>query len=592
MNLWIAKLGMRDFKTLQLEQFQEIAHGFWMLKNAKISEYKTEHLHYLSYRSPFKISKKRYSDIGEKLLGYSGLILPILKSGEDFGDIATFLKYEDDLPALLDNATGQFSLFKASVDYFECITDNLGAHKIYYCEQDNGTVYVSNFLPMIRAGLGSSNPNYNFFVDWIAAGGNYGYATEEKDIFNLPEYGRLTWSASNGLEVSRYHDISRMIIPAASQKKYINECADHLSNAIHYLSKTRQSVLTLSGGYDSRLILSMFHGLPKESLECYTYPDHIYDMSLARKAAGKFGFPHTVLRADDMPDVYELDEFIQEDETPYWCYSNVFRYLFKDKIRSLLRGGQKVLLRGDAGGTPHPKLKKFSELRGNIEFLVDELAMSMLNLQILTPDAKESLSQRFRSYYVDKYGPFFRENLTLNLAVIQHYFERFRQYQTGKLIHHTYDCDLFLPYGNETYIQTTFNASTEELYRYKNESIHHQLYEKFTGGKISSPDFTTGVHWDANNIQKIKYQIERKVLQPRFKPDVKYTSKIRAEFFNTNLDYFREIVRSSSDSDIWHFFDRKQIESLLKPGDESHLGNMKVIFRIIPLLKRDFSFHK
>lgn len=589
MNLWIIKLGPRKIEPLQTKQFEKITRRFWMLEDANISEYRTEYVHYLSYRTPFKLSKKRYNDIGESLLGYSGLILPILKTGEDYRDISTFMKYEDNLPSVLNDATGQFALFKVSGDYFECITDNLGAHKVYYHKTDNETIYVSNFIPMIRTCLKSTNPNYNFFVDWIAAGGNYGYSTDEVGISNLPEYGRLTWSITKGLKVSQYATLSKMVLPPKSETRYVEKCAEHLSSAIHYLSSHHQSVLTLSGGYDSRLILSMFSDSPTYSLECYTYPDHVYDMPLAKKAARKFGFPHTVLNAGEVPDIEKVDEFIMDDDTPYWCYSNAFRYLFKNQVKDIFESNYKVLLRGDAGGTPQQKLKIFSELEGNIEILVDELAHGMLNLSILTADAKESLRQRFRSYYIDKYGPLFEKKPDLNLAVIQHYFERFRQYQTGKIMHHTYSSDLFLPFGSEIYVQTIFNASPEELYKHHIGSIHHQLYERFTGGKQTSPDFTTGVHWEANKIQKALYEIERKIIQPKFKPDEKYTSKIRIEFFNNNIESFREILRSSSNSEIWQYFDKSQVEALLKPGDESNLANMKVVFRIIPLLKRDFS---
>lgn len=590
MNLWIARLGSdTSFTKDDIENTKKIAADFSTLDSSTVYLYEASEVHYLSIHTPSGSGKKNYHSENGSLLAYSGL--PVARSSDeiDYRSAKNLAGSNTGLTGIHKKIMGQYSVLRAGDGSFECITDPLSIHNVFYHCTQEGTIYVSNYVPLIRL-FKQPETNIEFYVTWIAAGGTYGYSTEEKDLFTLPEYGHLVWTSKDGFRIEKYSDLSEIIQPEDDWEEYLDVAAREFKNGARYLTARHQSVIPLSGGFDSRQILNMFSGFDPSKVECYTYPDHLYDKKLAPKVAGDHGISHELLKPSGIPPINVLDEFLLTRTYPFFCYSYIFGYQFHEQVDTIFNDRSKVRVKGDGGGTDYG-LRKFSvsddaEGEKAITILVDHL----MKMNFLTPKAYSKIRSGLTDHYRDKYLPFVEGKGTSHKLSLMHiYLERLCGYQSRKVFNNYYVGDSYQPYANDTFLKTVFASPSQYLRRNRKGGIHHRLTHKLIDGKISPIPFGTTVHWDATNRERFKYKVKRrvidKVLKHTFQTDTKYASVIRQKFFEQNRSYFLDILHSTKNSVLWDYFDRELLIKEIANENGMEIKKMKVYFRIIPLLK-------
>lgn len=586
MNLWVVKLGGAKLTAEEIGKVKDIADGYQTLENRDITQFKNKHIHYLSFTTAHEFGGKRYNLLNEqKLIAFSGLPVSRKSMHCDFRDVANLKHYVNNYEATNSELLGQYALIKASVDEFECFTDFLGIHKVFYSQLSNGEILISNSVPCIQ-NVAGSELNYDFYVNWIAFGGIYGYDTEDIKVKALPEFGHLMWSASNGLKVNRRCEVSSLILPDQDLDYYIDQTVSDFKNSIHYLTEFHESILPLSGGYDSRLILEAFTLFNTSGLRLYTYPDKPEDVIYAKQLASYYKLNHELLKPEKKVNEIDVNDSMFFPGDVFRDYNKVFGFQFREQKLKYSKDSLKVLLKGDGGDTQAGFRKYSSSNDNNIEEAIKFIVEKSVIKGLLNKEAEELFKDKMETYYRDKYLEVVKQSgSTYNLANIYYLIERFGNYQSHKLINGYQLNDIYLPYASQNFIKAVFLSSKGQLLKNKKQSLHHIIHRKILGSKSKTIHFDGGIHWDANKLQRIIYRIRKKFKETFKQTEGKHSSTVRDQFFENNIDWYREIILSSNNHELWNYFEYNRLKEALV-NNNVNSKQKKAISRIVPLLLR------
>lgn len=586
MNLWITKISQTRFSKTDRSNFSQIISDKFSHK-FEVFEHKTPDIHFLSFsKNQTKYKKYIHSRNEQEVFSYSGIIIDTKESVIDYRNAEVLANNNVDTNDLTNHLCGQFALVSIKNNEFRCVVDNLGLYKVFYYSDAQKNIYISNHLSFIQ-GVKKSKRNFDFLINFIANGGTFGHETMEKDVLTLPESGELRWSPGSGLTIKRYQEFSELFTPPPGDP--IETTGRQLQQIATYLTKYHDVLIPLSGGYDSRTILNMFWGRYSNNLTAYSYLDHPYDFKTAKKLARKYGVNHIEIMPGEIPSVNELHQFSLE-RYPFVCYSSVFKYVFYETSQKKLYNTEKVELWGN-GGAIDMGVAGFGDMDNlSPKKSIEKLASKKVNRTILTQDAYKHFHTRVTDYYSEKYSPLFDQVKNFNLPTAHYMFERFASYQGHKYSDSYSDGSKvhYFPYGNKYFVQLTLSSDTKELMRRKKGGLHHQLTDFLTDKKSPRVPYAKSLHWNATKSDKAAYYLKRDYVDRLFKKlnltKDKYSNQVRNSFFDKNEEHFIDVVHSYSNSKLWDFIDYNHVKNSLE-NPKNRKMNMKLLFRIIPLLK-------
>ena len=587
MNIWIAKLGKEPFSVERIQSLSETVSEYTGTQQSVSFQYKSGFIHYLSYCTNER-SKIYHFDNQESILGYSGLLVGNGSKNIDLRKAEYIDNAISDLSDVSEFATGQFALFKASDGNFECIVDNLGSYKVFYYSV-NQTVFVTNFPKFFRI-LKSTENNIEFYVHYIAASGTFGTKTDDLNVFSLPEFGRLQWDKFNGLKISQYKSLSDLVNNHTPYEALVKNAATRMQGASKYLTNYHKVALSMSGGFDSRLILRSFWGLDNDSVSCFSFPDNLQDVKLAKKATKSQGLIHKTLQASPLPTFEEMFQYSEKVLTPFRNFDNVLGFSYKNDFENLFADNQYVLLNGNGGDIDDYGVKKFKmldQLEG--QEAIHSVIKTIVNKDILTPEGYEKICNNLQEHYENKYGLFLSNRGTNHkLRLFYFLFDRFGSYHGYKFFLNYFDNNYFLPFANVDFIKAALSQDRPERLRNNKHSLHKELNDLFTNGNDKVIPFTDSLHWDTGYLKHVQHNIQNKIkkkfsgyLPQRPK---KYSSQLRTEFYNQNLEEYLEIFHSKPNSSIWDYLDKKKITSHLENVDYEYKNGGELLSKIAPLL--------
>jgi len=619
MNTWIAKFGGSHFENNSIDVIKKWVTNNNNSEKNEITEFRGDHIHYISICSDPEKWNKTYHNITESLFGYSGFIASTTQPDTDFRSAKNIQEKLISLSDIYNVATGHFSLFKADYNSFECVVDALPAYKVFYCQDLSGDTYVSNNSTLISL-LTKPNTNTLFYVNYITADGTYGNETEFEGIYTLPAFGRLKWDVVNGLKIDSYKRIDDLIRDDISFHQLLDEMANEYENIAKYIVKYHKAAISQSGGYDSRIAINMFNGLKKNKILCYTFPDHPNDRKLAKKVVADHKFTLKYIETSDVPYIETLHNFLEEEQAPFINYNNIFGYVTHDGISSIYENPENVQLIG-LGGEAYQNFTKFDctdQLNGynsqdktfllelpdnwnikvpngtedHILLKISKLSDLLIDREFLTEPGYQFIREGIFDYYYHTYKDIISNSdyADYQIANVHFLFERVGNYQAFKHYYYARKHDYFLPFGTKRMLETILSSPQEHLYRGKKGSIHHELSKRLTNGKSKRIHFTRGIHWDASKVEKYKYhRIDPKIekLKRKFiSPEKKFTTLVRKNFFQSNLNYYRDVIHQQNQSDLWNYFDYNKIKSLFEMNTDLYKNHSNLICKLVPLLKK------
>ena len=585
MNFWIVKLGISQLTETEQRIFNNEVSNYLNKKVQINLNFQKKNTHLISYSVH---PTKNYHSVSNDLFGFSGLLVGHSDLSIDLRNAGKISEKLVNIGDITDLANGQFSLYQTCNGSFECIVDRLGSYKVFYFTH-NEHVYVTNFTRVISE-LKPSKPNIEFYINFIATGGTYGNYTDDQEVNTLPESGRLKWSAHEGLIIDQYASMNDLYEPEGAYEELLERAALSMKNSAKYLTKYHEVALSLSGGFDSRLVLEMYADSSNRNIQTFTFPDNALDEKLAKKVAKSYGFSHVVLNPSSMPDLTEMTQFSESNLAPYRNYDNVVGYIFDESYRSHFTDSNYVILNGNGGDIDDYGIKKFKNLDQISEFdAIDSLLQKIVNKEILTDAGYKQIYEHLKKYYLSKYSPLLKgKGNHHKLRLLYFIFERFGNYQGYKFFINYFKEDLYLPFSNPDFVRVSMSPLRQELMRSEPESLHRHLSTIFMNGRKRAIPFSSSEHWDIGTLhrynKRIGHYLHQKFLKRFDKPAIKYSSKIRSEFFDQNLKYYKEVIHNSTDSSIWSFIDREHVQSLLNDENFKYYKGGELLSKIIPLL--------
>lgn len=590
MNIWVASLGKNSIPNLTNKAVKKIAGNFFRDKNElSVFQFSSDAVTYFSVTTCDK-TEFQYNHVTEnRLFAYSGF--PVART-EDYPDLRTVQKwkhYFNPLPDVAKYLMGQFAALTADKFSFECIVDNLGCHKVYYHESGEN-IFVSNHLPFLKALL-PPEINEIFHIQFIAAGGIVGDATQHKQIQTLPEYGWLQWNAEKGLTIKTYKDLTYMLADGMDRDTILEKMLTEYNNATNYLVDYHDIIIPLSGGYDSRTVLSMFWNKDKSNIQCYNYPDQPQDRRLAVKVAKNHNVFLNLLKPEPFPTLEELYNFEKNKTDSFIDFSDIFNYLFQKEIGSLNLQKRKVIASGNAGGTHYglELQKKLSDQPLPLDLTISKFAQYSIGSSPLTKEGYKLLEKSLTDYYQEKYIPRLkRDSASLDFLSLYFFLERVGSYKGQQLQERHPDRLFYMPFGSETFIQLINRTPRENRIRGKEGGIHHSILSYFTGNEDRKIRFVNNYHWEAGKLRRLQFYAEKKYLDKKLM-EQKFSADMRTKIFEDNREQLFEILIYNKNSFLWDYLQKDYFSKLADSNSKLSFADIQIILKIAPFLLRENS---
>jgi hypothetical protein len=550
LNIWIAKVGPQPFSApvvAALESFHSRnADDYPALNRPTALRHQLSCVDYFSLASGEEFSSKRYNAVDPNtgvLHAYSGLPLGVGVSVQDSRYAKSLAS--TNLAEATASLRGQYALLRAGPMEFECVVDALGSHKVLYRRTSDGGAYVTNHMWLMRL-IGTSGPNHDAVAEWIATGELFGYGTEEDQVFTLPENGRLTWSGADGLAIGQRSSLRAFLAEyaAGSAEDLVHRAATDLRDTAAYLGRHHRIALSLSGGYDSRLMVAMLAELDPNGVECFTYPDH----------------------PDDVP-------------------------LAKEGTRRVLGPALKVRING-IGGDVDKGVNKLGPLeKMRPDQAIVRLIETIARPAILTAEAWEDLRGRLFGYLSEKYLPLLEGSDSPDrLGSMYFHFERFRGLQGyGQSQSALRVSDVYLPFATSTFIGAAFGLPVEALRRGGLGSLHRRLFLALAADRVQGIPFTAGPRWEDRRLARFvaKRRSSIRALIHRALQREKYAWVVHRRFYETNYGTLVKIFERSVGSPLWTRISREAVFALLRKGPSAEMKDIHSLLRIATVLAAD-----
>lgn len=581
MNLWILKYDSSEFSETYKKSLEEYVITINQLKEFGMQEWNKNNFHFLSFSS--LTSPKIYNHIENDFLkGYSGLLID---KSQECRDLRNIENVDVENP---EKYYGQFSLYQFENGAFKSFTDTLGFHKVFYGEK-GGELYVSNSIELIKkTGVFETNVLQMLKDFSTSSFGIFpGYNTLVQGVFTLPEYGCLEISHEGKLNVGTYKDISELLTPSGDFESKMKEAVQDYKTIAAYMRKYHKVTIGLSGGFDGRLILNMFHGTSGKSLETFTYNRAgSLDLKIASLLSRKAMVPHHqfVLKADVKGSELKVSGFKDSAGDPF---TMSLKKMMKDFYYS--EGEYKVSLGGNGGDTDW----EFGEKRiadvdqSSLKTFIRGYSAKLSDHPLFKPEIKKQFREELENYFWNKYQLFeTKNNYQQLLASAFFHLERFRGEQGfGYSQNSNKNHDVFAPFAIESFNQLVFLATKQQLQRGLREGIQYRLSDGLTNGKIPYAPILTSANEHGNNIfQKGINKIAPYLPKIIWKMNNGDTNtRIRKQYQSQVNEIYKEYINGNVESEIFSFINKEVVISETKKPDYN--GKYNQIGSMIKTLK-------
>lgn len=184
------------------------------------------------------------------------------------------IKTKDDLQSIIAKIHGSFALVIRSGSFVYLVTDNVRSIPIFYSVEYN---FITDRLDV---GITSRISSMEFDTDSVGIFKRTGYVLNERSLLksiNQVESAQIVLLGAGKVIKNNYWSYSVTRDLSFSKPNFTNlksesiDILDKISNRVVSLLDGRQAVVPLSGGYDSRLILSLLKLKNYTNIVCFTY---------------------------------------------------------------------------------------------------------------------------------------------------------------------------------------------------------------------------------------------------------------------------------------------------------------------------------
>jgi asparagine synthase (glutamine-hydrolysing) len=229
-------------------------------------------------------------------------------------------------------------------------TDTLGSYPVYWTRTDAGLVFGSELRAVLPL-VGRRPLNAAAVADYLTFGFPLGVKTLAQGVDLVPPGSAVVFDwKRRSVEVQRWADSSEAFGEwSGSESDYVDAVQQAFVDAVNRaLSGAHRFALSLSGGLDSRAILSAVNGASTSLRTCTLGVRGCADEAIARQLAGVAGTQHTFFEVGDK----YLDGFLLNLRRMTVLTDGMYLshgLTEMPALQFLQRAGIEVLLRGHGG---------------------------------------------------------------------------------------------------------------------------------------------------------------------------------------------------------------------------------------------------
>lgn len=514
MNKWLvehSKKPLQEF-TAKLNQIPSQFESPFYFSNGNIKLFSSIFLQEINV-----LKNITFND--HSLRAFSGLVIDSSGKKRDFRDIINIPEIKD---LNFDELSGQFSVFEISEGNFKCVVDDIGHHKVFYYSGED-IVIVSNNLELLLKYIEKVPKDFKIQTNTLSF---YDYKTKFDDIYFLGTFQSLEITDGN-IRIHEREHINHIYNPRFDFEKNLENYYQELLNVSDYLTEYHRVFVDVSGGFDSRVVLSMFYGKNNANINLHTYNRQSnLDFHIAERLNKAFNFKHYLIELKHTDFEKYLNQEVNEEP-----YSDPFKFLlYKKSKEHYLKGEIPVKLNGNGGGTDwaFQFLDAFKNSDNNHGVhSPQKLLQKHIDDQIAKYQIKEELIS-INDYYNKKFSSILNNfNADQKIASAVHlehviYGHGFSQSQLNPGLFYSYS-----PFASKKFFKLIFSSNLNQLTRGKKVSIHYRLYDKLTGGAKPFAPILRENNWYDSPMHKIQNYI--------FPIYAKILWKIQGGDFNTQI---------------------------------------------------------
>ncbi|MBN2329852.1 MAG: hypothetical protein JXR73_22110 [Candidatus Omnitrophica bacterium] len=581
MHLFLIRLSkdhlLEEHQRSQLlKQANQYAADFFpSWTNHKTCSRDFDQIQFFSWHSDPSFSNRIYNiydEQKEELTGYVGA--PIGKGASI--DFRTATAFDAVKP---NELMGQFAYFKIGDRRLRLYGDNVGFHCIfYYHNQEENAWYVGNSIKLLKL-TKTRKPNLDFFVELYVLGGeNWGNHTEDLDIRQLGEYGAIEYSEGK-FSIDSWHDYRGVIESHkyGSTEDYLKQAAERYAQAADYIEKYHRCIIGLSGGFDSRLVLSMFKGRSLDDCACFTFQagHGRREMRLSQKLARYHGLPFHFIQFDysDLPSLEALTDESKRIGWEYRPYTNAVTHTILSKCQFMYTKNLAFQPSGTCGdvGTA-----RYAGARPTVQELLDW----RVNRKALNPDYHSEFIQKEHQFLSDRFGDFKDD-----IADSYFFFENPQSTKFSYTVYQQKDLDLFPALISTEFMNLCFSMPPERRFREAPGSPHHLLLDAFTQGEYPKYGFDKHPHWESGNWVKAMYKLDdlKKRALRKFFHRADYFTNLRMRYMEDHRDWIIAAVQKHKDSEFMSRINAQWIKDCCDDKNEM-INHYKELTLLVPIL--------
>jgi asparagine synthase (glutamine-hydrolysing) len=323
------------------------------------------------------------------------------------------IKNKTDFYQKLQEANGFFSVIIKSNNFLFSAVDRTRMFPLFY-SQINNELFISDDAETIKKKCNLPEINTDCIPEFLASGYVAGKNTLLKNIYQIQAGEMITFNTHN-LTTNFYSRYSAYSVSDQNYDELKNEfrlILDHLSKRFVESLNNRTVVLSLSGGYDSRLIAVMLKKMNYKNVICYCHGRKgNQEEALSRQSAYKLGFKWYFIEYNTRL----IGNYLQdEDFRNYYKYSaNYTSMFFLEQFFALkflkhnkLIPEKSIFLAGHSGdflgGSQLYKNGNIKE-KASIKKIVDRIYFIKYALLRLSKNNKIEIKKRIKDSLTNEY---------------------------------------------------------------------------------------------------------------------------------------------------------------------------------------------
>lgn len=513
-----------------------------------------------------------YDESKNVLLGYAGA--PIGNGVSiDYRNAASFDRVKP------DELMGQFAFFRIRDRRLELYGDNFGFHCIfYYFNQDEDAVYISNSLQLLKQ-TKARQINLDYFVELYVLGGEYwGNHTEDMEIRQLGEYGAIDYSDGK-FTINTWYDYRSVIESRKSgtTEDYLRRATERYNQATEYIEKYHRCIIGLSGGFDSRLVLSMFLDRNLRDSVCFTFQagHGRREMRLSKKLANIHKMPFHFVQFDysDLPSMEELNAESRRIGWEYRPYTAAVTQAIQSKCEFMYTPSLALQPSGTCGdvGTA-----RYAGARPTVQALLDW----RVNWKALSADYQNEFMKKRHDFLTQRFGEFKDD-----IADSYFFFENSQSTKFSYTVYQHRKLDIFPALVSTEFMNLCFSMPVEQRFREVSGSPHHLLMNAFTKGRYPKFGFDKHPHWDSNSWVKTMYQFDdiRKRALRKFFHRADYFTNLRIRYMEDHRDWILSAIQRHQNAEFMTRINTQWIKDCLNDKTEM-IDHYKELTLLVPIL--------